>query len=308
MRLRVQLPLWVAALVLWPAAALDLQNARISAAPDLSGPEKKAVEMLVEEVAKRTGLRWPAGPSQPGTSAIVIHHASATGPAEGFRLTVKNAAIDIQGNDERGTLFGVGRLLRELRWSRGHVEIPDALDISSSPKYRLRGHQIGYRPKVNTYDAWTPAIFEQYVRDLAVFGANAIELIPPRSDDDDDSPHFPLPKMEMMVEMSRIIAEYGLQVWIWYPAMDGDYSNPQTVEFALKEWGDVVRRLPRVDAIFVPGGDPGDSRPKVLMDLLSKEAVNIRKYHPKAQMWISAQNFDSAWMDEFIAVVKTEPA
>ena len=39
---------------------------------------------------------------------------------------------------------------------------------TSSPKYRLRGHQIGYRPKVNTYDAWTPADFEQYVRAVAV--------------------------------------------------------------------------------------------------------------------------------------------
>ncbi len=36
-------------------------------------------------------------------------------------------------------------------------------------------------------------MWEQYVRDLIVFGCNAIELIPPRSDDEDDSPHFPLP-------------------------------------------------------------------------------------------------------------------
>ena len=34
-------------------------------------------------------------------------------------------------------------------------------------------------------------MWESYIRDLAVFGANAIELIPPRSDDAADSPHFP---------------------------------------------------------------------------------------------------------------------
>ena len=36
-------------------------------------------------------------------------------------------------------------------------------------------------------------MWEQYIRDLAVFGCNAVELIPPRSDDDADSPLFPLP-------------------------------------------------------------------------------------------------------------------
>ena len=105
-------------------------------------------------------------------------------------------------------------------------------------------------------------MWEQYIRDLAVFGTNAIELIPPRSDDDADSPHFPLPPIEMMVEMSRIADEYGLDVWIWYPALDKDYADPATVDFAVKEWGEVFKQLPRIDAIFVPGGDPGHTEPR----------------------------------------------
>jgi hypothetical protein len=75
-------------------------------------------------------------------------------------------------------------------------------------------------------------MWEQYIRDLAVFGANAVELVPPRTDDDADSPHFPLPPMEMMVGMSRLLDEYGLDVWIWYPAMDKDYNDPATVTAA----------------------------------------------------------------------------
>ena len=50
--------------------------------------------------------------------------------------------------------------------------------------------------------------------------SNAIELIPPRSDDDADSPHFPMPPLEMMAGMSGLCADYGLDVWLWYPAMD----------------------------------------------------------------------------------------
>ena len=139
-----------------------------------------------------------------------------------------------------------------------------ALSIATAPKYPLRGHQLGYRPKTNSYDAWTVPMWEQYIRDLAVFGTNAIELIPPRSDDAADSPHFPLPQMQMMVEMSRIADEYGLDVWIWYPAMDAEYSEPEDGRSALDEWADVFKRLPRIDAVFVPGGDPGHTDPRVL--------------------------------------------
>ena len=31
---------------------------------------------------------------------------------------------------------------------------------------------------------------------------------------------------------------------------------------ALKEWAEVFRRLPKIDGIFVPGGDPGSTEPK----------------------------------------------
>ena len=47
--------------------------------------------------------------------------------------------------------------------------------------------------------------------------------------------------------------------------MDRDYSTPATVDFALKEWADVIKQLPRVDHVFVPGGDPGHTQPKYLM-------------------------------------------
>ena len=293
------------ALLAGRAAALDLRNGRVNADSNLTGPERKAVQMLIEEVEHRTALQWPLAPGS--GPAIRIHHANGSGPAEGFHVTVRGATVDIQGNDERGTLFGVGRFLRALRWDHLEASIDDSLDIATNPKYQLRGHQIGYRPKVNAYDAWTPAIFEQYLRDMIVFGTNAVELIPPRSDDDDNSPHFHLSKIDMMAEMSRICAEYGIDVWIWYPAMDKDYSDPNTVEAALKEWTEVYRKLPRIDAIFVPGGDPGHTQPKYLFALLDKQKQELRKFHPKGQMWMSPQNFDATWLAEYLDLMKGEP-
>ena len=94
----------------------------------------------------------------------------------------------VAGNDERGVLFGVGYLLRHLRMSQGKIALADDLNVNTAPKYHLRGHQLGYRPKTNSYDAWDLPQWEQYYRDLAVFGANGVELIPPRSDDAASSP------------------------------------------------------------------------------------------------------------------------
>jgi hypothetical protein len=285
--------------------ALDLRNAKVVAPGSLTVRERRAATMLVEESAKRTQITWPVVPAASGPRITIGH---TKGPAEGYRLIVRGDEVAILGNDERGVLFGAGRLLRELRMSRGSVTIADSLDVATFPKYPLRGHQLGYRPKTNSYDGWSVPVWEQYIRDLAVFGTNAIELIPPRSDDAPDSPHFPLPPMQMMIEMSSLADRYGLDVWIWYPAMDKDYSDPKTVELALNEWAEVFQKLPRINAVFVPGGDPGHTQPKHLMALLEKQTRSLHKFHPNAQMWMSPQGFSEEWMNEFLGILKSEPA
>ena len=305
------------------AAALDLKNAVVVAPPGLTAPEKKAAAMLVDEIARRTRIRLTVAETWSGARpAILVCRESGLGAlggnfaarlipaaagAEGYRLQITDGVVLVVGSDARGTLFGVGGLLRRLRMERDAVAAPDDLAVATAPKYALRGHQLGYRPKTNSYDGWSVPVWEQYMRDLAVFGANSVELIPPRSDDDADSPHFPLPPMQMMVEMSRLADSYGLDVWIWYPAMDKDYSDPKTVEAALEEWGEVFRQLPRIDAVFVPGGDPGHTEPKYLLALLEKETEVLHRYHPKAQMWVSPQSLDQAWMDQFLGILRDQP-
>jgi hypothetical protein len=202
----------------------------------------------------------------------------------------------------------VGKLLRSLRMTKLRVEVVNHFEAKSAPKYPLRGHQLGYRPKTNSYDGWTVALWDQYIRELALFGCNLIDLIPPRSDDDADSPHFTLPQKQMMIEMSRICDEYGVDVWIWYPAMEHDYSDSATVDRELAAWGEIFKALPRVDAVLVPGGDPGHTEPKYMMALLEKQTQNLRQYHPHGQMWMSPQSFTQAWLDEIVDILKGQPA
>lgn len=302
-------------------AWLDLTRAVVVHPGNLSPQEIRAVRMLVEEVEKRTGIRWHTAPARGEgsgpvitvgtlatlTSAGRVREAAGLG-VEGYTIQAGTERgdpfVSVLGKDARGVLFGVGRLLRSLRMTPGAVAVRDGWTVATTPRYPLRGHQLGYRPKTNSYDGWTVAMWEQYIRDLVVFGANAVELIPPRSDDAADSPHFPLPPLEMMKRMSGMLSDYGLDVWVWYPALDRDYSDPGTVEFALREWGEVFRALPRLDAVFVPGGDPGHTRPVHLMGLLEKQTEQLRRHHPRAQMWVSPQSFSREWLDEFLDILR----
>ena len=306
---------------------VDLRECAIVLSSSAGPRELKAAQVLAEEAEKRCGIRWPLQKDRKERAKVTIFLATRLSAAklprrdiasdgalhglkaDGFVLRsgqdTNGEWIAVIGADERGLLFGVGKLLRMIDFGRQQAILPERhLQIASAPEYKLRGHQLGYRPKTNAYDAWSVEMWDQYIRDLAIFGTNAIELIPPRSDDLSDSPHFPLPPAQMMVEMSRIADSYGLDVWVWYPAMDRDYSDAATVQSAVQEWGRIFAMLPRVDAVMVPGGDPGHTEPKYLLELLQKQKKNLRQYHPQGQMWVSPQGFTTAWMQEFVQIVR----
>lgn len=307
----------------------DFSASKIVISQDLSETEQAALQMLVEEVEKRTMIELPTTLQWPDSSTPVIAIGTASsfnnkGPfdkhiiesstkaAEGFSIKVINEVrnaptLFIIGNDTRGMLFGVGYFLRKISMQPGKILVPNNLNIDTYPIVPLRGHQLGYRPKTNAYDGFTEDMWEQYIRDLIVFGTNSIELMPPITDDASTSPMFPLPQMEMMIKMDKILEKYNLNVWIWYPQMFEDYTKPENVEKAMEDNRKIFSQLPKIDAIFVPGGDPGRLQPKVLFNYLEKETRLLHQFHPKAEMWVSPQGFNGERMDEFIQLVKEEP-
>lgn len=309
---------------------LSLNDAVIITPESLNKQRASAIRMLIEEVEIRTSitLKQILLGEEVNKAAIVISNASEWNllaekyglrkinptefeAKEGYNIRTgksKNKQyVCIIGNDDRGFLFGIGHILRIMKMEQGSISIEQDVNIKTSPEYPLRGHQIGYRPKPNSYDGWTPAMMEKYIRELAIFGTNAIELIPPRSDDAATSPHFPVSQPEMMTLMSEICDSYGLDVWIWYPAIDKDYSDPVTLQTALDEWGGVFRSLPRVDAVFVPCGDPGTTPPDMLFDLLEKQAKQLEEIHPSAEWWVAPQGFDEERLERFHELVSLNP-
>ena len=303
-------------------ANLDFSKSIIITPRRMGGVERKAVTVLQEEIQKRTGIllsasaKWPGGKQPVIAIGLLNQIKDFAGPyvdlfktgkkpgKEGFCLLVKDEprpAILVLGADARGVLYGVGKLLRQLYLKPGVIWAPNNLNLITAPRYSIRGHQLGYRPKTNAYDAWDAAKFDQYIRELALFGTNSIEIIPPRTDDAPLSSHMPLPPMQMIVKQAEIIDSYGMDVWIWYPNMGRNYSQPGTIEKELKERDEIFKQLKRIDVVFVPGGDPGDLHPDILFPWLKRVAEVLNRYHPKAKIWVSPQAFRPTkdWLGAF---------
>ena len=302
-------------------ASMDLSRAVVVTRPGkLPAAEAVASVVLVEEVAKRTGVslktsdQWPPGDTPVITLAITDTENpwadQITGPkppakAESYSITVsategQRPRVTIQGRDGRGVLFGVGRLLRTLELGKGKVKLGTRFTAQESPDVAIRGHQIGYRARANSWDAWTVAQFDQYFRELAIFGANCVENIP--FEDNDPSPHFKLPRDEMNLRFADLCDKYDLDHWVWVPVQI-KLPAPQGEQEFLARQEAFYKACKRLDAVFVPGGDPGDNHSKDLVPFLEKMAASVARHHPKAKVWLSLQGFKKADIDHFYAYV-----
>lgn len=278
-----------------------------------------ALRILQEEMQKRTGKSWnkiDKWSSTKGTTiALALSGASTlagvnlplrsdkTFPGyqpEGFRLYFEkkneNSILWVIGADSRAIIFGIGELLRTANMTKNKVTIEDDLDVATSPVSSLRGHQIGYRNTANSYDAWSVEQYDQYIRELALFGTNAIENIPPLKKD--LSPHFKISREEMNVKMSEICDSYDIEYWVWTPA-EVDLLDNEMRAKALEFHEANYKKVPRLDNIFFPGGDPGHNHPREVLPFLKELHVRLQKHHPDAGIWISLQGFSQEQVDYF---------
>lgn len=244
-----------------------------------------------------------AGENLPDDPPALLPEAAPDAYAIATDTAHAHARITVTGHDPRGLLYGIGRLLREVEVQGADAVLPGPLNVRSAPAYPLRGHQLGYRAKANSYDAWTPEQYERYIRDLVLFGCNAIENIP--FEDKDPSTHMPVPREVMNVEMSRICAKYGIEYWVWSPATF-DLADTEQRAALLEEHRAFFAATPRLDAVFFPGGDPGNNHPELVMPFLTDLAAILAEFHPGAKLWISLQGFDAERVDWFFAWLEAQ--
>jgi hypothetical protein len=313
-------------LIISNAQPITIKSANIIASDAIPSPVKETtVKMLTEEIQKRTSIVLKQTSGQPKsnefTVALVLSSdkdlagkavpvsADRSEPefkAEGYRivseLTEKGGILWVIGADARGVLFGAGWVLRKATLLPRIIQLDAKINVATSPQYAIRGHQLGYRHTANSYDAWTVAQFDQYIRELAIFGSNAVEGIP-FHEDENPSPHFKISSAEMRVKISEICQAYDQDYWVWTPVtFDLTDTQKRTAELNLHE--DLYKKCPRLDHIFVPGGDPGDNHPKDVMPFLKDLHERLVKYHPKAKIWLSLQGFSVEQVDYFYQYLK----
>lgn len=270
-----------------------------------------APTILAEELQRRSGVRLKVTDTWPADAKTVIAistlndrptwHAhvdavAATVPqkAEAFSIRVitpkdnSPVVVALTGRDSRGAMFAAGKLLRTVESKRGSTVLDSQFQTTESPDRPIRGHQIGYRDTANSWDAWTVQQYDQYFRDLAIFGMNAVENIPWQ--EDKPNPLMKYSRNEMNLKFAELCEKYELAHWIWVPVLIKLPEEAKEAE-VLRLQDDYYSKIKRLDAIFVPGGDPGDNKANVLIPHLEKMAAVATKHHPKAKIWLSLQHF-----------------
>jgi len=317
-------------------ATVDLSKAVVvTAGATADAVERQAALMLRWEIGKRTGLELKEVTTLPAdaTPAIVIGSrermpalpaglqlpppvmkggappAEGKPAAEGYVLMVDTKSRPgptacCVGNDHRGTLFAVGRLLRTVDWSEGRLTAPAELSVAAAPEYPVRGMQLGYRRLNDTFDAWDVGRYAQYIRDLIIFGNNGVELIPPSGPGGEwiaiPDPLMPLNTWDMTVALSALLDTYDMDVWLWLPLEDNATEDAQRRAATLLDRDQLFAACKRIDHVFVPAGDPGNTPPQAMIPYLQELAASLHKHHPNAKVWVSSQKWGLAGVKYFI--------
>ena len=292
------------ALALLSPAGVSSQTLELSGAQVVTSGDdplvRKAAEVLVDELALRTGVTLSAAGTADGVQILIGRESDlAAGNAalgrelgalpptgtEGYKLLVAEdgKCVVVAGNDPRGVLYGVGRLLRSCELRNGSILLPAATTVSSTPQYAVRGHELHPSPRAKSPDeAWAKENFEQYVRELALFGMNSIEMLR----------HVP-------ADYIRIAKSYGLDVWIVTYDNGPDFESERGEATELRFRENIFKRLPTIDHWCIKSGDPGDLTLERFFSFSEKEVALLKRYHPEAKVWLSPQHFVDAPMSYF---------
>ena len=280
---------------------IDLQKATIVAVG--SDPVvKKAAEVLSDEVARHSRIRLQIEPTA-AQMAIVLgceEELKATDPAlkarleaiastsaEGYKLIAEENRVVVAGHDRRGVMYGVGALLRKMDMAMGKVMLTPFAPLASSPEYAIRGHEMQSSPRAkDAREQWAIDNFEQLVRELVLYGMNAVETL-----------------RTIPTEYAEIIQSYGIDHWIVTYQNGPDFESAKGEAQELKMREDIFKRYKKIDHWFIKSGDPGDLTLDRFFHFVEKEVALLKRYHPDCKVWLGPQHFKDApesYFEEFV--------
>jgi hypothetical protein len=154
---------------------------------------------------------------------------------------------------------------------------PLALSVTPPPYGAMRGHQLTDWGFFMT----TPS-FEQFARDLLVFGTNQVEFA--HIDNSRGDQH-------KLIAWSAILDKYDLRVSLFNPPFaTASDTNTSLAVFA---------GMARVDSLFHEGGSADE------LPMLATHAKALRQFHPNATAWLSPGGLDEVALESWLLALDT---
>ncbi|HZJ78396.1 MAG TPA: hypothetical protein VFD52_06340 [Clostridia bacterium] len=265
----------------------------------------KVAELFAQEILLRTGKKPQIlDNAQNPCICFSLCNKDTLKNKDSYLICQDNNKLSITALSIRGLIFGYSLFLRKTEYHDDKIILIKDISGEYTPDKSIRGHQLGYRPCPNTYDAWDLDDYSRYYRDIMMFGCNTCEHIPNEKGNNEMNSLMKFKPQDLFVQASRVADEYDLDVSVWYPNLKNE-----TDEESVQRRRNLFETSPRIDAFFPPGGDPGEMEAKDFIRrciLISRE---IKKINPKTQMWPSAQQPHSMphWGEEFIEALEEMP-
>ena len=263
---------------------------------------QKAAELFSEEIKIRTGNTSVICNKKEKANFIFETDESLSKDSYGIRCSGRSVIISASGI--RGFIYGFGMFLRKIVPVCGVPMLTEDISDNYEPDKKIRGHQIGYRTTPNTYDAWSYEDYRRCYLDLMFFGSNTVEHIPYERGVSKRNRLMKYDEEDFLVKATEMADEFDLDVSLWHPNNDGE-----TVEQAAERRGRLYATLPRLNVVFPPGGDPGEFDADEFIERCGEISKALKKVHPNAQMWPSAQKPHSipTWGETFIEEMEKLP-
>ncbi|MCK5861098.1 MAG: hypothetical protein KAH38_01345, partial [Candidatus Hydrogenedentes bacterium] len=294
--------------------------------------EKKAAVLLADRLSEANGIMTRIesedNPTSAGTNEFIIllgipaHHTGITsvfdkyriapfsdlspGP-EGFLLKIlpgtKNVTLLAAGVDDRGCLYVVGELLRQIIFEDKTVLLPEEIHIRSAPAFEIRGTQYGQSSVAKTISQvrdWTAEETQRVILDYALAGANIFSTHAGPTYD--------------------FIKSYGLMTQVGFGANTGDdpkhpewqasesigrlgyvcLSIPEARTYMLQKCEMEFKDSPSFDLVEFYGGDGGGCEcdscnpyGETFIHLVEEMAGIIHRHHPETRIYFTNQKFDN---------------
>lgn len=263
-----------------------------------SCPEgEKAADIFRSALSERCDVPF-------GTGADVKFICDGREDRDSFDISVSDSEVIFTASGIRGLIFAIGRFLRKCVYEAGKIILIRDISGSFSPDRKIRGHQLGYRTTPNSYDAWTLEEYRKYYIDLMFFACNTVEHIPYENGRSNRNALMKYDEEDFLEETAKDCQELDLDVSLWFPNCEKVMTDD-----AIRRRDELFSRVGRINAVFPPGGDPGDLPAEEFVRRSRIYSVILKEHHPDAEMWPSAQAPHSiaGWGDSFIEAMNDLP-